>query len=566
MGDADATRVMAKEHDLEFVDLDTYGVDPGAGTMLPAALSREHHVVVLKRRFGTPVIATAEPENTSVQATLRQSIGRDFISVVASRDQIGDYLDQLFGSTDSTDQSRTELDGERNGNGAFGGLLADRSVMIPRSGRDRRQSEERQQSGDRRVAPDPLAPAGGIDAPAAPLRTDRADGDPAFDPPTGVSSFEPEPSEPAAFPDKLAELALAVPVDDEAGDGVEPAPAPAPTDDLAEVALTVAVDDQPEVTTDSAAIAADLVDEAVTTYQEQHGEEPRSDALETEDAAQTASFPPLAKALVDGGRVSLEDMRSVLEEHGRSGQSVARILTGQRLVDEADLMWGMAQEMGLEFVDLDTAGVDFNEMGTIPETTARHHNVIVIRNDEGTPVVAASNPTDVFAMDDLRTIIGRSFKVVVATRSQIGSYINRAFSGGAEAADMAVEASLGFDGSRHLRQRGRRHPGRHRRRAHRPLREPAHPPGPQRAGLGHPRRADRRRAPHPVPDRRGPPRRLHRTPGHLCRGDHPAQGHGRHERGRAPDPPGRPHLAQRREQGHRPADGHPARPSTARRW
>ena len=55
-----------------------------------------------------------------------------------------------------------------------------------------------------------------------------------------------------------------------------------------------------------------------------------------------------------GSRVSLEDMETVLEEHYRTGQSIARILTAQKLVTEADLMWGMAQEMGLEFVDLDT--------------------------------------------------------------------------------------------------------------------------------------------------------------------------------------------------------------------
>ena len=117
----------------------------------------------------------------------------------------------------------------------------------------------------------------------------------------------------------------------------------------------------------------------------------------------------------------------MLEEHYRTGQSIARILTAQKLVTEADLMWGMAQEMGLEFVDLDTVGVDFAEAGTIPEATARHHNVLVIGNEDGVPVVAASNPTDVFAMDDLRTIIGRNFITVVATRSQISTYIGRAY-------------------------------------------------------------------------------------------------------------------------------------------
>ena len=34
MSDVDAIRWMASEHDLEFVDLDTYGVDPAAGEIL----------------------------------------------------------------------------------------------------------------------------------------------------------------------------------------------------------------------------------------------------------------------------------------------------------------------------------------------------------------------------------------------------------------------------------------------------------------------------------------------------------------------------------------------------
>ena len=59
-------------------------------------------------------------------------------------------------------------------------------------------------------------------------------------------------------------------------------------------------------------------------------------------------------------------------------------------------------------------------------------------------MVAASNPTDVFAMDDLRTIIGRNFVTVVATRSQISTYISRAYHGGGDAADMAKTASLEF--------------------------------------------------------------------------------------------------------------------------
>jgi type IV pilus assembly protein PilB len=134
----------------------------------------------------------------------------------------------------------------------------------------------------------------------------------------------------------------------------------------------------------------------------------------------------------------------VIEEHDRNGQSIARVLTARNLVSEADLMWGMAQEMGLEFVDLDVAGVNYTASVLIPEATARHHNVLVIDEDAGTPIIAASNPTDVVALDDLRTIIGRAFTIVVATRSQISTAIGKAYHGVGDAADMAKTASLDF--------------------------------------------------------------------------------------------------------------------------
>src|SRR5664280_1280424 len=98
MSDVDAIRSMASEHDLEFVDLDTYGVDPAAGEILPAQVARRHHVVAVKRKFGTPVIATSDPDDLYAQHSVRASIGRDFISVVAVPEQIGHRLDRLFGA------------------------------------------------------------------------------------------------------------------------------------------------------------------------------------------------------------------------------------------------------------------------------------------------------------------------------------------------------------------------------------------------------------------------------------------------------------------------------------
>ncbi len=562
MSDVDAIRWMASEHDLEFVDLDTYGVDPAAGEILPASLSRLYHVVAIKRKFGTPVVATADPDDHAAQDTVRATIGRDFISVVASREQISAYLDQLFGpegedglpnsaefvgleaeapikfaaeevveheaqgSVDGALDEATPVDGLPVDEGGFAvdspdaasakGVNEDlvEESVVPTTGKRRRRRDESKHKTSKSTSSEatevtevleteaieetevleieaieeetevlqgPETDVGGSpalseavpDQEAAEL-VDNLDAVSSSDANAGSLDQIDEPAaDPQPLLDQIAELdggaGQTSELVDAAGEGtqyLEPATSLLPefganqnvsvwsttgtthdanADPLAELARSVE-DEEQLPSADSTALAADLVAEAVATYQEQHGDEQHYETSGIDAPTGAAFFPPLAKALVDGDRVSLEEMEAVVEEHYRTGQSIARILTAQTLVTEADLMWGMAEEMGLDFVDLDTVGVDFAEAGSIPETTARHHNVIVIANDEGTPVVAASNPTDVFAMDDLRTIIGRNFIVVVATRSQISAYIGRAFNSGGDAADMAMEASRGFDG------------------------------------------------------------------------------------------------------------------------
>ena len=103
MSEVDATRTLAREHDLEFVDLDSCPVDPETATVLSEAIARRHQVVAIKRKFGIPVIAVANPDDIFAMDTLRASMGRDFTVVVASREQIVRFLDRLYGGAAGTD-------------------------------------------------------------------------------------------------------------------------------------------------------------------------------------------------------------------------------------------------------------------------------------------------------------------------------------------------------------------------------------------------------------------------------------------------------------------------------
>jgi type IV pilus assembly protein PilB len=79
----------------------------------------------------------------------------------------------------------------------------------------------------------------------------------------------------------------------------------------------------------------------------------------------------------------------------------------------------------------------------LPESVARHHMVLPVRIEDGSPLVAMANPSDVYAMDDLRTILGRNFTPVVATRSQIATQIRLAYEGDADdMSDLAEDAAV----------------------------------------------------------------------------------------------------------------------------
>jgi hypothetical protein len=94
--EVDSVRLLASEYNLEFVDLDRFPVDPTVASVLPVKIAKQYRVVPVARKFGAPVIAISNPADVVAIDTLRTSIGREFISVVASSDQIDSTLERVY--------------------------------------------------------------------------------------------------------------------------------------------------------------------------------------------------------------------------------------------------------------------------------------------------------------------------------------------------------------------------------------------------------------------------------------------------------------------------------------
>jgi type IV pilus assembly protein PilB len=149
--------------------------------------------------------------------------------------------------------------------------------------------------------------------------------------------------------------------------------------------------------------------------------------------------------LVTRGLLTQAQLDLALDEQSRTGKSLGRVLLDQDLVSEADLMAALAAQIGMEFVDLDNFSVDSSAATLISDTLARRYQAMPIGWDNGQLVVAMSDPGNVFAIDDIRTITRAEVKTVMATRQAILDAIEKHNRMDAEAEEISAEASSDFD-------------------------------------------------------------------------------------------------------------------------
>ena len=155
----------------------------------------------------------------------------------------------------------------------------------------------------------------------------------------------------------------------------------------------------------------------------------------------------LGALLVQARLLSPEALEAALVEQAVSKEMLGRILVDKGLISESDLVSVLAAQVGFEFVDLAEYRVDPSAVGLINESMARRYAVLPIGMDGSRLVVAMADPSNVFALDDIRTMSKHEVKVVVASRASIMDAIGRyhRMDDGAESISAQAAEDLSLD-------------------------------------------------------------------------------------------------------------------------
>ena len=123
------------------------------------------------------------------------------------------------------------------------------------------------------------------------------------------------------------------------------------------------------------------------------------------------------------------------------------VLMEKGFVKEDALFPALADEFGMEFVDLTQATVDPAALAGIPQKLVHKKNLMPLTRHNGTLVVATGDPFDAYALDELQTITGLSVHPVLGSPREIARLLKTHFGiGGDNVAGLMASAKKDDDG------------------------------------------------------------------------------------------------------------------------
>jgi general secretion pathway protein E/type IV pilus assembly protein PilB len=118
-----------------------------------------------------------------------------------------------------------------------------------------------------------------------------------------------------------------------------------------------------------------------------------------------------------------------------------QVLIDKGFVKEEVLLPLLAEEFGLELVDLTRATIDPSVLAAMPQKLVHRKNLMPLSRHNGTLIVATGNPFDAYSLDELQTLTGLHVMPVLAPNREISRLIKQHFGvGGDTVAALAEEA------------------------------------------------------------------------------------------------------------------------------
>ena len=156
------------------------------------------------------------------------------------------------------------------------------------------------------------------------------------------------------------------------------------------------------------------------------------------------SVSRLGELLVRNQLISDDQLAKAIAEQKKEGIRLGAALVKLGYVQEHDLASFLSKHYGVPSIDLTEFDVDPAVIAHIPSEVAQKYQLVPINRAGATLIVAMSDPSNIFAIDDIKFMTGFNVEVVVAAEAAIKDAIDRFYDQSSSMAD-ALEGLEDFD-------------------------------------------------------------------------------------------------------------------------
>ena len=143
---------------------------------------------------------------------------------------------------------------------------------------------------------------------------------------------------------------------------------------------------------------------------------------------QLAGFarPQLGALLLRERILTAEQLEQALAEKEASGSRLGEIVVANGWATPATIARLLAEQHGLEYIDVGSLELDLQVAALLPEHYARRYEALPLRIlDDGAVLVAVADPTSVVASGILNIALGPSLRIAVASAADLHATLSR---------------------------------------------------------------------------------------------------------------------------------------------
>ena len=135
----------------------------------------------------------------------------------------------------------------------------------------------------------------------------------------------------------------------------------------------------------------------------------------------------LGDLLVGESLITPEDLRHAMAEQKGTSEKLGSILVRLNLLSEEQLIGFLSRQYGIPSITLSQLDIDPEVVRLVPAQLAKKYEVIPIKRNGNALTLAMSDPTNVFALDDVAFLTNLQVLPVVASQGAIRKAIDRTY-------------------------------------------------------------------------------------------------------------------------------------------